>query len=464
MVHTYSLNGYHIALDVYSGAVHVCDPVSLLAIRLYENHPRAEVTRQLLAAFPDDPEVTEASVQTLLDSLDVLKESGQLYTEDVFEASAGHLKQDPGLVKAMCLHVAHACNLTCSYCFAGQGHYQGEAALMPLEVGKKALDFLVARSGNRRHLEVDFFGGEPLLNWEVVKALVAYGRSLEKESGKLFRFTLTTNGVLLDDEVTDFCNREMHNVVLSLDGRREVHDFYRKDHRGEGSYDTVVPRFQRFVKQRGDREYYIRGTYTRRNTDFLKDILHMADLGFDKLSMEPVVTSPDSPEALREEDLPVIFHQYEELAREMLAREKAGKGFQFYHYMIDLEHGPCVYKRLSGCGSGTEYLAVTPSGDLYPCHQFVGDGAFRLGNLEEGITAHQLQAAFQQNNLYQHEACRDCWAKLYCAGGCAANACHATGSIEGVYAFGCELFRKRMECAIMLQAALDEWRETQAGK
>ncbi len=456
MVHTYSLNGFNIALDVYSGAVHVCDPVSLEAIRLYEHNSRKATANQLMKAYPNDAEVTEAAIADLLDTLDEMRVHGTLYTEDHYQQSADHLKKDPGLVKALCLHVAHACNLTCSYCFAGQGHYQGEAALMPFEVGKKALDYLVHHSGSRKHLEVDFFGGEPLLNWDVVKALVAYGRSLEQETGKIFRFTLTTNGVLLDDEVTDFCNREMHNVVLSLDGRREVHDFYRKDHRGEGSYDVVVPRFQRFVKKRGNKEYYIRGTYTRRNTDFLQDILHMADLGFDKLSMEPVVAAPGSPEALRDEDIPVLFEQYEKLAMEMLAREKEGKGFQFYHYMLDLAHGPCVYKRLSGCGSGTEYLAVTPAGDLYPCHQFVGDDAFKLGNLDEGITQHALQSAFQQNNVYQHEACRDCWAMLYCAGGCAANACHATGSLDGVYAFGCELFKKRMECAIMLQAALDE--------
>ena len=459
MVHTYSLNGYDIALDVFSGAVHVCDPVSLLAIRLYESAGREQVTEALMKAFPDNPEMTAPSVSELLDTLDEMKAQGSLYTQDTYRAGAAHLKRDPGLVKAMCLHVAHACNLTCSYCFAGQGHYRGEAALMPLEVGKKALDYLVSHSGDRRHLEVDFFGGEPLLNWDVVKALVAYGRSLEKETGKLFRFTLTTNGVLLDDEVTDFCNREMHNVVLSLDGRKEVHDFYRRDYRGEGSYDAVVPRFQRFVKKRGDKEYYIRGTYTRRNTDFLRDILHMAELGFTKLSMEPVVAAAESPEALRDEDLPVLFEQYEDLAKVMLEREKQGNGFQFYHYMLDLAHGPCVYKRLSGCGSGTEYLAVTPSGDLYPCHQFVGDGDYMLGNLNEGITRESLQAQFQQNNVYQHEACGNCWAMLYCAGGCAANACHATGSLDGVYAFGCELFKKRMECAIMLQAALSELKE-----
>ena len=456
MVHTFSLNGFDIAVDVYSGSVHVCDPVSLDAIRLYESGRREETARQLMAEHPDQAEVTEAAVSGLLDSLDALKAQGKLYSQDSYHNASLRLGRDPGLVKALCLHVAHACNLTCSYCFAGQGNYHGETALMPLWVGKQALDFLVARSGSRRQLEVDFFGGEPLLNWEVVKAVVAYGRQLELKTGKVIRFTLTTNGVLMDDEVIDFCNREMHNVVLSLDGRPQVHDFYRKDHGGRGSYENVVPRFQRFVARRGDREYYIRGTYTRRNLDFLEDIRHMLALGFDRLSMEPVVSAPDSPEALRAEDLPQLFAQYEGLAREMLSRERQGKGFQFYHYMLDLAHGPCIHKRLAGCGSGTEYLAVTPSGDLYPCHQFVGDKAFRLGSLQEGVTEKALQATFMKNTLYAHPECEDCWAKLYCAGGCAANAHQATGSISGVYGFGCELFKKRMECAIMLAAARAE--------
>ncbi len=456
MVHTYSLNGFDIALDVYSGAVHLCDPVSLAAVQLYENGNREQTARQLMAEFPDNPEMTVEAISELLDILDGLKAQGKLYTDDPYSHSRALLRQDPGLVKALCLHVAHACNLACSYCFAGQGHYRGEAALMPFEVGKKALEFLVEHSGNRRNLEVDFFGGEPLLNWEVVKALVAYGRELERKTGKVFRFTLTTNGMLLDDEVTDFCNREIYNVVLSLDGRPHVHDHYRKDRKGRGSYETVVPKFQRFVQRRGGKEYYIRGTYTRKNLDFLKDILHMADLGFDRLSMEPVVTGPDSPDALSKEDLPGLFSQYEELAREMLARDKQGKGFKFYHYMLDLEHGPCIHKRLAGCGSGTEYLAVTPSGDLYPCHQFVGDKDFRLGNLDQGVTRNSLQADFAYNTLYAHPACDGCWAKFYCAGGCAANAYHATGAINGTYNFGCELFKKRMECAIMLAAAREE--------
>ncbi|MDO4750261.1 MAG: thioether cross-link-forming SCIFF peptide maturase, partial [Eubacteriales bacterium] len=359
-------------------------------------------------------------------------------------------------VKALCLHVAHTCNLNCSYCFAGQGKYRGEQALMSFEVGKQALDFLIAHSGTRRNLEVDFFGGEPLMNMNVVRRLVAYAREVEKEHGKNFRFTFTTNGVLLDDDTIDFLNREMHNVVLSLDGRREVHDRFRVDHAGKGSYDLVIPRFQRLVEKRGSKSYYVRGTYTHHNTDFVNDILHMADLGFTELSMEPVVCASDDPCALTEEDLPVLFEQYERLAEEMLKRKKEGRGFTFYHYILDLEHGPCIYKRIAGCGSGTEYMAVTPSGDLYPCHQFVGEPEYRIGNIRTGITKPEIQERFRSCNIYSRPECRDCWARLYCAGGCAANAFHATGDIRGVYTYGCELFKKRLECAIMLQVALQD--------
>jgi uncharacterized protein len=456
MIHTFSQNGYHIALDVYSGSIHITDAVSLQAIRLHETLTREETIECLRKLYPDDPELAGEAAEDLLDELDALREAGKLYTGDVFEAHAGRLKQNGAAVKALCLHVAHACNLACSYCFAGQGSYYGSAGLMSLQTGKKALDFLISHSAGRRHLEVDFFGGEPLLNWQVVKALVVYGRELEKKHNKVFRFTLTTNGVLLDEEAIAFCNQEMQNVVLSLDGRKEVHDRFRVDRKGNGSYDHVVPRFQRFVQQRGDKGYYIRGTFTQQNTDFLNDILHMADLGFTQLSMEPVVMKQGDPCALREEDLPILCRQYELLAAEMLRREREGRGFSFYHYNIDLEHGPCVYKRLSGCGSGTEYMAVTPEGELYPCHQFVGEEQYRLGDLDHGVINQKLRDEFSRNNLYAHPECRSCWAKLYCAGGCAANACHATGSMSGIYSLGCELFKKRIECAIMLQAALTD--------
>ena len=378
---------------------------------------------------------------------------GKLYSEDKYEQLAIDYKNNSRVIKALCLHVAHTCNLNCSYCFASQGKYHGDRALMSFEVGKRALDFLVENSGTRHNLEVDFFGGEPLMNFDVVKQLVAYARSIEKEKGKNFRFTLTTNGVLLTDEVTDFLNAEMHNVVLSLDGRREVHDRFRRDLQGRGSYDRIVPNFRRFVERRGDRGYYMRGTFTHENTDFTNDILHMADLGFTELSMEPVVCPPGDPYALTEDDLPVLCGQYEKLADEMLRRRREGRPFTFYHYILDLKNGPCIYKRITGCGSGTEYMAVTPWGELFPCHQFVGDEKYSLGNIWDGVTNTAVQDEFRRCNAYARPECRDCWARLYCSGGCAANAYHATGSITGVYGYGCELFKKRIECAIMLQVA-----------
>ena len=383
-----------------------------------------------------------------------LKAAGKLFAPDTFAPMAGQLKQKTaGVVKALCLHIAHTCNLNCSYCFASQGKYHGERAVMSYEVGKRALDFLMEHSGTRRNLEVDFFGGEPLMNFQVVKDLVAYARSVEQERGKNFRFTLTTNGVLVDDEVIDWANRECSNVVLSLDGRKEIHDRFRVDYAGKGSWEKIVPKFQRFVEKRGGRDYYMRGTFTHANPDFLKDIQTMLDLGFNELSMEPVVCAKGDPSALTEEDLAIVMDQYEKLAELMLQKDKEGKPFTFYHYMIDLTGGPCIYKRISGCGSGTEYMAVTPWGDLYPCHQFVGEERFRLGNIWDGVTNKAVQGEFAACNVYAHPECRDCWARLYCSGGCAANAYHATGSVTGVYEDGCKLFRKRMECAIMVAVA-----------
>ena len=452
MVHLYKLNGYNIVLDVFSGSVHAVDDVAFDAISMYETHTPEEIKNALSEKYKDENVTSEDLDEVLSDILE-LKEGGKLFTEDQYADKAFDFKNRHTEIKALCLHVAHTCNLNCTYCFAAQGKYHGERALMSFETGKRALDFLVENSGKRRNLEVDFFGGEPLMNFEVVKQLVAYARSIEDKCGKHFRFTLTTNGVLLDDEVTEFANRECHNVVLSLDGRKEVHDRLRKTINGKGSYDTIVPKFQKFVKARGDKGYYVRGTFTHNNTDFTNDIFHMADLGFTELSMEPVVCAPGEEYALTEEDLPVLFEQYEILAKEMLRREREGRPFTFYHYMLDLTGGPCIYKRISGCGSGTEYLAVTPWGELYPCHQFVGDPKYSMGNIWDGVTNKALQDEFKLCNAYARPDCKDCWAKLYCSGGYAANAYHATGSITGTYHYGCELFKKRIECAIMLKVA-----------
>ena len=451
MIHQYKLGGFNIVLDVCSGAVHVVDDVAYDIIADFETLGREELLAALSARYAD---VSRDELESCYDQVVALKDSGKLFAPDTFEAMAGHLKEKTsGVVKALCLHVAHTCNLNCAYCFASQGNYHGDRAVMSFEVGKQALDFLVAHSGTRRNLEVDFFGGEPLLNFDVVKQLVAYAREIEKEHNKHFRFTLTTNGVLIDDDVIDFSNREMSNVVLSLDGRKEVHDRYRVDYAGNGSYDRIVPKFQEFVKKRGGKNYYMRGTFTHQNPDFLNDIETMLSLGFNELSMEPVVCAADDPASLTEDDIAVVLDQYEKLAARMLERDEQGKPFTFYHYMIDLTGGPCIYKRISGCGSGTEYMAVTPWGDLYPCHQFVGDESFKLGDVWQGVTNLDCQKQFAACNVYAHPECRDCWARLYCSGGCAANAYHATGSVTGVYETGCRLFRKRMECAIMVAVA-----------
>lgn len=463
MIHQYQNNGYNIVLDVVSGAVHVVDELCydvIAALSGGAKEPAAEELRE--------PEVLEELVQKLgvsygeddikdaLADVTELTEAGQLFVEDTYESMIGEVKKRKTVVKALCLHIAHDCNLACRYCFAEEGEYHGRRALMSFEVGKKALDFLIANSGSRRNLEVDFFGGEPLMNWQVVKDLVAYGRQQEKLHDKHFRFTVTTNGVLLNDEIQEFINQEMDNVVLSLDGRREVNDHMRPFRNGKGSYDLIVPKFQKLADSRNQEKYYIRGTFTRENLDFSEDILHFADLGFTQMSIEPVVGDASDPYAIREEDLPKIMEEYDKLARVMIQREKEGKGFQFFHFMIDLDGGPCVAKRLSGCGSGTEYLAVTPWGDLYPCHQFVGQEEFLMGNVEDGIIKPEIADDFRSCNVYSKEKCRDCFAKFYCSGGCMANAYHFHGTIHDTYDIGCEMQRKRVECAIMIKAALAE--------
>ena len=450
MIHPYKLGGLNIVLDTCSGSVHIVDDIAYEIITRFETLQREETLAQVGALLDCEKSELEECYDDILE----LKNEGRLFTEDGFEPMAGELKaRTSGVVKALCLHVAHTCNLNCAYCFASQGKFNGERALMSFEVGKRAIDFLIETSGTRRNLEVDFFGGEPLMNFDVVKKITEYARSIEKQHNKNFRFTLTTNGLLIDDEVIDFANREMSNVVLSLDGRKEVHDRFRVDYAGSGSFDRIAPKFQKLVEARGGKNYYMRGTFTHANPDFLNDINTMLDLGFTELSMEPVVCAEDDPSALTDEDIRTVMVQYELLAELMKRRREEGRPFTFYHYMIDLGGGPCIYKRISGCGSGTEYMAVTPWGDLYPCHQFVGDENYRLGSVFEGVTNESVRDEFLSCNVYAREECRGCWAKLYCSGGCAANAYHATGNIRGVYEKGCELFKKRMECAIMLEAS-----------
>jgi len=457
MVHQYKLNGYNIVLDTCSGSIHVVDEVAYDLIEMYKDKSHDEIVGLLMDKYGDREDVNVEEIRLCIEDVEALIKAGKLYSEDTFEDKAGVFKQKSGnVIKALCLHVAHTCNLNCSYCFASQGKYHGERAVMSFEVGKRALDFLIENSGSRRNLEVDFFGGEPLMNWDVVKELVAYAREQEKIHNKNFRFTLTTNGLLIDEDVIAFANKEMSNVVLSLDGRKEIHDLTRVDYAGNGSYDRIVPKFKEMVDSRQGKNYYMRGTFTHANPDFTKDVFHMADLGFTELSMEPVVCAPDDPAALTPEDIEVVKKEYEVLALEMIKRKKEGRPFTFYHYMIDLTSGPCVYKRISGCGSGTEYMAVTPWGDLYPCHQFVGEEDYKLGDVWNGVTNDALREDFRACNAYSRPDCKDCWAKLYCSGGCAANAFHASGSIRGIYEPGCELFRKRIECAIMIKVAEDD--------
>lgn len=449
MIHKFKNNGYNIVLDVNSGSVHVVDDIAYDAISLYEENPDT-VKSEIMKLYK---ELNENDADELIEDIESLKESGELFSEDIYEDYIDEIADRETVVKALCLHIAHDCNLSCRYCFAGKGEYNGESALMSLNVGKRALDFLIENSGNRRNLEVDFFGGEPLMNFEVVKDIVAYGRSLEEKYNKKFRFTLTTNGVLLNDDVIEFAGREMSNLVLSIDGRKELHDYMRPFRSGAGSYELILPKFKKAADARHQTDYYARGTFTHFNTDFDKDVLHLADLGFKQISVEPVVAKPTEDYAIKDEDIAAICEAYDRLAAEMLKREKEGNGFNFFHFMIDLTGGPCVAKRLSGCGSGTEYLAVTPWGDLYPCHQFVGNEAFLLGNIYDGIKRTDICRSFKKCNVYSKPKCKDCFAKFFCSGGCAANAYNFEGDINESYETGCILERKRVECALMLQAA-----------
>ena len=463
MIHQYINNGYYIVLDVSSGSVHVTDEVLYDAIAIAEpligeiespitlsNEIKNKIENELVKKGHNIEDIKEC-----MEDMQELINMEELFTKDTYETYVRDFKSRKTVVKALCLHIAHDCNLACKYCFAEEGEYHGRRALMSFEVGKKAIDFLLENSGNRRNLEVDFFGGEPLMNWNVVKQIVEYGRSKETEFDKKFRFTLTTNGMLLNDEVMEFANREMSNVVLSLDGRKEVNDAMRPTRGGKGSYDVIVPKFKKFAEQReGVKDYYIRGTFTRNNLEFSKDVIHFADLGFRQTSMEPVVGEEDESYAIRWEDIPKVKEEYDILAKEYIKRKKEGRGFNFFHFNIDLKQGPCVAKRLSGCGSGTEYLAVTPWGEFYPCHQFVGKEEFLLGNVDIGIVKNDICNEFKLCNVYAKPKCRDCFARFYCSGGCAANSYSFHGDITDTYDIGCELQKKRIECAIMIKAAM----------
>lgn len=435
-------------MDVESGAVHVVDDVTYDVIALFEDTEISKIVEQLSDKYD------KADIEEAISEVNQLKEDGQLFTQDIYQPFIEEFKDKrQTVVKALCLHIAHDCNLACKYCFAEEGEYHGRRAMMSFEVGKKALDFLVANSGSRVNLEVDFFGGEPLMNWDVVKQLVEYGRSLEEPNHKKFRFTLTTNGVLLNDEIMEYLNKEMSNVVLSLDGRKEVNDRMRPFRTGKGSYDLIVPKFQKLAESRNQSNYYVRGTFTRDNLDFSEDVKHFADLGFKQMSIEPVVGPEEDPYSIREEDLPKIMEEYDKLALEYIKREKEGRGFNFFHFMIDLTGGPCVTKRLVGCGSGTEYLAVTPEGDLYPCHQFVGMEQFKMGDVDTGVVKDDIRCNFENCNVYSKPKCKECWAKFYCSGGCVANSYNTHGDLITPYEIGCELQRKRTECSIMMKAA-----------
>ena len=407
----------------------------------------------MMLAKYEGTEYSRQDIEEAIEEIEQLKEEGCLFTEDIYKDYIMDFKKRETVVKALCLHIAHDCNLACKYCFADEGEYKGDKGMMSFEVGKQALDFLIANSGNRRNLEVDFFGGEPLMNFDVVKQLVRYGREQEKIHNKNFRFTLTTNGVLLNDDIMDFINEEMANVVLSVDGRKEIHDLMRPTRNGKGSYDLIMPKFQKLAESRNQKNYYVRGTFTHNNLDFAEDVLSLADLGFEQISVEPVVAQDDQDYAIRESDIPKICDEYDKLAKALIERKKNGKGVNFFHFMIDLSGGPCVAKRLSGCGSGTEYLAVTPWGDLYPCHQFVGQDEFLLGNVFDGVKKTDICDEFKLCNVYAKSKCKDCFARFYCSGGCAANSYNFTGTINDTYDVGCELQKKRIECAIMMKAA-----------
>lgn len=452
MIHQYRLNGYNIVLDINSGGVHVTDDVTydLIALLTLPLHPICppEIIKQLEAKY-DKKEILGA-----YEDVYTLYENDTLFSEDEYEQFSDMMVSSP--VKAMCLHVAHDCNLRCSYCFASTGDFGEGRKLLDADTGKKAIDFLLTQSKGRKNLELDFFGGEPLMNFGVVKEIVAYARSKEKEYHKNFRFTITTNGMLLNDDIIDYINREMSNVVLSIDGRKEVNDRVRVRCDGTGSYDKIVPNYQKLVEKRGQDQYYVRGTFTKYNLDFAKDVMHLNEIGFDQVSVEPVVADPKQPYALTESDLPQIFEEYENLAKQLIEKKKTGEGFNFFHFMLDLDQGPCAIKRLRGCGCGNEYVAVTPDGDIYPCHQFVGMEEWKMGSVLDDTFDLKRKDYFAKANIYGKEDCKNCWAKFYCSGGCNANNLQYAGDVLKPHKLSCELEKKRLECAIMIKAAMAE--------
>lgn len=450
MIHKYKLNGYNMVLDVNSGALHVVDDLAYDLLDFTEENMHENLSDEALDALSEKYKKNDI-LETYAELYELYKE-GQLYAKDDYEKFASMMVNSP--VKSMCLNISHDCNLRCEYCFAAKGDFGTGRELMPFEVAKKAIDFLIEKSANRHNLEVDFFGGEPLMNFDVVKKTVEYARSIEKQHNKNFRFTLTTNGLLLTDDKIDFINREMSNVVLSLDGRKEINDKLRVSPNGQGSFDAIVPKYQKLVRERGDKDYYVRGTFTRNNLDFTNDVIKMAELGFDQFSIEPVVSDEKLDYSIKEADLPRVFEEYETLAKEMIKRKKKGKCFNFFHFMIDLDQGPCAIKRLRGCSCGNEYIAVTPNGDIYPCHQFVGHEQWRMGNVVENTFSDEIKNQFAKTNIYTKEKCKNCWAKFFCSGGCNANSWQYEGDIAKSHGISCELEKKRLECALMMKAAM----------
>lgn len=443
MIHLFKMKDMYFAIDTNSGLVHAIDEI--IYDLLNDDSFKCDHKVKELEKKYDKDIISEA-----ISEINYLIVNNMLYTEDTNVVN----KIKPA-IKAMCLNMTHDCNLRCEYCFASQGSYNGQREFLSYETGKKAFDFIVANSGNRRNLEVDFFGGEPLMNFETIKKLVDYGRSLEKEHNKHFRFTITTNGVLLDDEKIDYINENMDNVVLSIDGRKSTNDRMRKTVNEKGSYDAIVKNFQNFVSKRMDKDYFARGTYTAHNLDFSEDVKHMRDLGFDKISVEPVVASPEENYALKEEHLEILKEEYEKLAEEYIdSYDKIDKKFNFFHFNIELDGGPCIYKRSIGCGAGTEYVAITPNGDIYPCHQFVGQDEFIVGNVDEGIFNEKMVEKFKNVSVNEKPICKDCWAKYYCSGGCHANAYNFNKDFNKPYSVGCELEKKRIECSIYIKAKL----------